>query len=145
MSGQHHRSPSINLHCTARGRPTSSAAVVCCEAGQLLVVVFVEACAGQTICRLCPPAVACSAGFVCLLAFAMPCPLPSSFLPPFNFALPPCSFPCAPGSSLQVVRTVLLAATTRACSGGPCAGFDFYLFPAESIDPGPWFSVRFVS
>ena len=33
----------------------------------------------------------CSAGYVCLLAFAMPCPLPSSFLPPFSVALPPCS------------------------------------------------------
>ena len=32
--------PPTYLHGTARGRPTSSAAVVCCEAGQLLAVVF---------------------------------------------------------------------------------------------------------
>ncbi len=51
------------------------------------------------------------------------CPCPPA---PVLFAFPaPCSLPCAPGSNQQFAscKTVLLAATTRACSGGPCAGF----------------------
>ena len=84
------------LTCTARREAGQRRLrlLFCCEAGQLLAVCFVEACAGRRVRRLCPPAVACSAGYVCLLAFAMPCPLPfSTFLPPFScFALPPCSF-----------------------------------------------------
>ena len=97
----------------------------CCEAGQLLAVVSsrpvpVGLSAGCV--RMQRP---CSAGYVCLLAFAMPCPLPSSFAP-VHFASPtPLFIPCAPGSSqgisLQAARTVPLAATTRVCSGGPRA------------------------
>ena len=75
----------------------------CCKAGQLLAVRF-EACAGRGVRRLCPPSVACSAGFMCLLAFAMPCPLPfSTFLPPF-ILLCPLFIPCAPGSSRKLER-----------------------------------------
>ena len=55
-----------------------------------------EACAGRRIRRLCPPAVACSAGYVCLLlAFAMPTAL-LMFLPPFcSFCLLPVHSMCA--------------------------------------------------
>ena len=79
----------------------------CCEAGQLLALCSVEACAGRRVRRLCLPAAALFCGLcvrlhwlvqqaVCLLAFAMPCPLPiSTFLPPFSFALPPVHSMCA--------------------------------------------------
>ena len=52
--------------------------LLCCEAGQLLAVVL-EACAGQTICRLCPPAVACSAG--CVPACLCHAHFPQQFAP----------------------------------------------------------------
>ena len=91
-----------------------------CEAGHLLAVVLL-----QGLCRAdhLPAEFACSglvlrALFAC--RFAMPCPLPFSSFAPVQFCFAPtCSFPCVPGSSWRVVRTVLLAATTRACSGGP--------------------------
>ena len=43
-------------------------------------------------------------------------------------------------NSLQAARTVPLAAATRACSGGPCAGsfVDSYPFSCRVHDPGPW-------
>ena len=79
------------------------------------------------------------------------CPHSSLLCPrPFRFiVLCPRSIPCAPGSPLSragdffqsgpavcKLRTVPLAAATRACSGGPCTGpFVTYLtfFPAESM------------
>ena len=141
--------PLYSPHLPARreaGRRTSAAVVVCCKTGQLWAV-CVEACAGRRVHRLCPPAVACSAGcFVCLPYFACHAHCPHQVLAPIHFALPPSislcfslfpySCPCAPGSpfsraggllsvrasSLQAARTVPLAAATRACSGGPCTG-----------------------
>ena len=75
------------LTCTARGR-TSSAAVVCCEAGQLWAVCSFEACAGRRVRRLCPPAVACSAGCV-PVARLCHAHCPSQHFAPVHFALPP--------------------------------------------------------
>ena len=100
--------------CCFAARPANCGPFVCCEA-----------CAGRRIRWLCLPAVPCSAGFVCLLAFAMPWPLPFSCSCPrsVHFALP-LFIPCAPGSSccnmFASCKTVLLAAATRACRGGPC-------------------------
>ena len=122
--------------CTARREVGQHLRLLfCCEAGQLLAVVSsrpvpVGLSAGCV--RLQQP---CSAGCACLppLPCHAHCPHQRSCPRSFCFA-PTCSFPCAPGSSQEVVRTVLLAATTRACSGGPCAGFDSdFLFPAESM------------
>ena len=120
--------------CTARREAGQLCGqlLLCCEAGQLLAVVVFEACAGRRVRRLCLPAVPCSAGFLfACCQFCLPCPLPfisscprSSLLCPrsFHFCCAcPRSCPCAPGSSRKLL-TVLLAAATRACSGGPCAG-----------------------
>ena len=110
------------------------------EAGQhhLRLLCCCEACTGRIVCSCAsrPVPVGSSAGCVCLqrlcsAGFACLPPLPChAHCPcspaPFCFDLPPppCSFPCAPGSSksnsLQAARTVPLAATTRVCSGGPC-------------------------
>ena len=107
--------------------------LLCYKAGQLLAVCF-EACAGRRVRRLCPPAVACSAG--CVPAVhplpAMPTAL-HKFLPPFSsLCLPPSSSLCFAAVHSMCARigfnmfasckTVPLAAATRACSGGPCAG-----------------------
>ena len=111
--------------CTAR-RETGQLCgqlLLCCEAGQLLAVCF-EACARRRVRRLCPPAVSLFSRLCLPAAFAMPTAL--IVLAPVHFALLcPCSFLCAPGSSnhqFASCKTVLLAAATRACSGGPCAG-----------------------
>ena len=75
----------------------------------------------------------------CCPTFACHAHCPHQYLPRSSFAL------CVPlfiamcarigvrASSLQAARTVPLAAATRACSGGPCAGpfCDCFLFPAE--------------
>ena len=124
-AGQLHRRP---LFCCEAGQRRLRL-LVCCEAGQLLAVVASRPVPGRSsvgCVRLQRP---CSAGYDCLftLCHAMPtalivCPVQCSFC----FA--PCSFPCAPGSTQVVVRTVPLAATTRACSGGPCAGSFLTLF-----------------
>ena len=103
-----------------------------CEASHLLAVV-VEACAGRRVRRLCLPAVlVLQALFACCqFCHVMPTAL-LTFLPPFCSFCLPLFIPCAPGSaSTQQVtskmfascETVPLAAATRACSGGPCAGF----------------------
>ena len=68
----------------------------------------------------------CSAGCVpARLCHAIPTAL-LNVLAPIHFALfAPCSFHVRQDrrcNSLQAARTVLLAAATRACSGGPCAG-----------------------
>ena len=138
---QHHRTPSTYLHCTARGRPTSSAD--CCFAARpanCWLLFCYKACAGQIICRLCLPAAAWFCGLCLLACSPLPCHAhcPSHRLPPVHFALPSVHSMCARINSLQAARTVLLAAATRACSGGPCIGFDSFSFPAGSIDSGPW-------
>ena len=118
--------------CSLRGRPT---------VGRL----FFEACAGRRVRRLCLPAAVlfCRLLFACHPLPAMPTAL-HQFLPPFKFALPPfCSFcfvcPCfmsmcaritvCQGQQFASCKTVLLAAATRACSGGPCTGPFVDLFP----------------
>ena len=118
-----------------------------CEAGQLWAVCFFEACAGRRIRWLCPPAVAVQQAF-CLPAIlpAMPTALISS-CPISSFAL----FAPVPSMCARIViqhytnmfascKTVPLAAATRACSGGPCAGsnFDISSFSCRVHDPGPW-------
>ena len=108
---------------------------------------FFKACAGRIVRRLCSPAAALFCR-LCLPAatFAMPCPLPSSFLPrSFCFAHPPCSFPCAPGSS-KSCKDCPVGSYNTGLQWRPVRRFlTIALFPAESIDPGPWFSVKFVS
>ena len=95
---QHHRTPSINLHCMARGRPTSSVALFC-----------YKACAGRRICRLGSPAVAVLQAVFCLpchlchvvpLPFSTVCPRSSLLCPVLFILLCPLSIPCAPGSSV---------------------------------------------
>ena len=120
------------LTCMARGR-TSSAAVVL-AARPAVGWLFFEACAGRSVCRLCCLQCLVQRAFVCLLC--LPCPLPSSsscprqhLCPrPFHFCLlAPVHSMCArivlcQGQQFASCKTVLLAAATRACSGGPCAG-----------------------
>ena len=153
LSGQHHRTPSINLHCTARGRPTLSAAVVvCCENGHLWPFVLRPVPDGASAGCICLQRL-CSTGFVLPVhpLPAMPTALLNVLAPvqvrfaPISFASVcfPCSLPCAPGSvrasslspnMFASCKTVPLAAATRACSGSPCAGSILtLLFPAESM------------
>jgi len=137
-------------------RPTSSAAVVF-AARPANCGVLRPVPGGESAGCVCP-AVPVLRAFACL-PFCLPCPLPfisscpRSFAPfillaPVHFAplcFATCSLPCAPGSSVRAssccqgqhvckLRTVPLAAATRACSGGPCTGpFDYFLFSAESM------------
>ena len=108
-AGQHH----LRLFAA---RPANVCWLLCCF----------EACAGQIVCRLCPPAVAL---FSRLCACSpLPCPLPISSCPrSVCFALPPpvhsmCARIIRASNTFASCKTVLLAAATRACSGGPCAG-----------------------
>ena len=83
--------------------------LLCCEAGHLLAVCFLRPVPdGESAGCVCLQCLVQQA--VCLLAFAMPCPLPSTFLPPFILLCPvlfillcPLFIPCAPGS-LQATR-----------------------------------------
>ena len=114
-----------------RGRPT----VGCCVSlrpvpgGESASCVRLQ----WLFCRLC----ACS---------PLPCHThcPSQQFAPVQFCFAPVHSMCARIIKFVVqqfasCKTVPLAAATRACRGGPCAGsFDCFLFPAESIDPGPW-------
>ena len=110
----------------------------CCEAGQLLAVVSSRpvpagssAAVLQGLCRSDrPPAVfacsgPCSAGFVCLL-LPLPCHAhcPCSLAPFILLCPPPCSFHVRQDRRASCTNCPL-AATTRACSGGPCAGSPF--------------------
>ena len=81
-----------------------------------------KACAGRIVRRLCWPATALFCRLCCLPPSPCHahCPPQRSCPRSLCFA-PTCSFPCAPGSSLQAARTVPLAATTRVCSGCPRA------------------------
>ena len=109
----------------------------CCFAARPAICgcLFLEACAGRRICWLCLPAVPCSAGCVPVHPLpAMPTALISSrpcsvvLLCPVqcSFCFAPCSFHVRQDRRLlqqfASCKTVLLAAATRACSGGPCAG-----------------------
>ena len=104
MSGQHHRTHSTNLHCTARGRPTSSAGCFAARpvpAGSSAAVYY-KACAGWIVCRLCLPAHLCH-----------PCLLPSILcLPLFCFAFP------RPLFIAMCAR--IIAQVCRDCSHGSC-------------------------
>ena len=134
------------LTCTARGR-RHLAAVVCCEAGQLLAVGF-EACAGRRVRRLCLPAVPGSAGCVPIHSLpAMPTALNS--LPPFKLLAPVHSFCfCLPPVHVHVRQDHLPRIPTvcklQDCPVGSCnTGLQWrpvrrfhlmtYLFPAESM------------
>jgi len=164
----------VPAHCTPPTylhgeRPTSSAAVFLLQSRPTVGRVFLRG-----LCRAeSPPAVsacsACSAGFLCACCHFLPamptalliiCPrsLASSLLCPHSCAFACHLFiPCAPGSPLSragdlfqigpavcKLRTVPLAAATRACSGGPCTGpFDSrFLFLAESMILGHGGSVN---
>ena len=88
-----------------------------------------EACAGRRIRWLCLPAVPCSAGCVPVHPLpAMPTALINALapvqvcLPPFICFVCPCSFHVRQDRRSRKLLTVLLAAATRAGSGGPCAG-----------------------
>ena len=142
-------------------RPTFIRQLLLLLRGRPSVAVCHEACAERRVRRLCPPAVACSAGclFACHFACHTHCPSTSCprsvLLCPVHFC-----FVCqlfhvhvhqdrrsglavcqgqqfVRASSLPAARTVPLAAATRACSGGPCTGpfvlTHLVLFPAESM------------
>ena len=113
-----------------------------------LLVFCCKACAGRIVCQLFTsrPVPVDHLPAVCLpahLCHAMP--TAHIHFAPFCFAFPrPLFIAMCTRIVVQVARTALLAATTRACSGGPCTGVDFCFFlPAESIDPGPWSSVNY--
>ena len=106
------------LTCTARREVQDVVSSCCLLQGRPTVGrLFFKACAGRRIRRLCPPAVACSAGCVpAVFTLCLPCPLPSSVLAPvqvcfapfYSFCFP-LFIPCAPGSaittnSLQAAR-----------------------------------------
>ena len=109
------------LTCTARGRQHRQL-FVCCAVGQLWAACFCEACAGRRIRWLCPPAVACSAGFCLPASLCLPCPLPSSVLAPVHFCFAPVHFtfassapvpfPCAPGSSCRLLHQFVVRASS---------------------------------
>ena len=123
--------------CTAwRGRPTSSGS--CCFAARPAICWLLF---HQGLCRAeNPPAVSACSGFVlqavCLLAFAMPCPLPfSTFCPPFILL-----FPCS--VHVRQDRRVATVCKLQDCPVGSCntglqwwpvRRFLTYLFPAESM------------
>ena len=100
------------LTCTARGRRHLQL-LLCVLQGWPTVAGGFEACAGRSVCWLCPPAVPVLRAVFCLPChfclpcnICLPCPLPSSVLAPVHqFFAPipfcfvcPCSLPCAPGS-----------------------------------------------
>ena len=119
--------PSTYLHCTARGRPTSSAAVVFAArpANCWLFVVRPVPGGESAGCVACSGLVL-QAVFACHVTFAMSSHYPSHVFAPVLFTLLcPCSFHVRQDQAtrLQATRTVLLAAATRACRGGPCADF----------------------
>jgi len=98
----------------------------CCKAGHLLVVISSRPVPGGESAGCVRLQWLCSAGCVpARLCHAMHTALLNS-LPPFSVAFPPVHSICARIVELQQFascKTVLLAAATRACSGGPCAGF----------------------
>ena len=76
-----------------------------------------------------------SAGCVCLLAFAMPCLLPSSSFAPVLFCISPPPVHCHVRQDRreEVVRTVPLAAATRDCTSGPCTVVCCILHPLPMV------------
>ena len=126
-SGQHHCTPCTNLHCTARGRPTSSAgcfAVRPVPAGSSAAVASrpvpaVFACYGLVL----------QAVFACSPLPAIPAALNSAFAL-FCFDFPaPCSLPCAPGSSckLQGLPCWQLQHGPAVAARAPVLTFTFFL------------------
>ena len=150
MSDQHHRTPSTNLHCTARGRPTSSAAVVLLRGRPTAGCCFFKACAGRIVRRLCSPAAAWFCG-LCVparLCHAMPTALLNVLAPVLFVLLCPLFIPCAPGSP-QASVCKLQDCPVGSCNTGlqwqPVCRliFDFLLlFSCRVHDPGPWVSVN---
>ena len=72
----------------------------------------------------------CSAGFVCLPTFAMPCLLPMFTSPRSVLHFPaPCSLPCAPGSSckLQELPCWQLQHGPAVAARAPVLTFTFFL------------------
>ena len=122
--------------CTARreaGRHPLAAVVFAARPANCWL--FLEACAGRKIRRLCPPAVVCSAG--CVPACLCHAHCTHQFLPPIHFALlAPLSFHVRQDHQFIIIQqfasceTVPLAVATRASRGGPCAGpFDSLTYP----------------
>ena len=140
---------------------------LCCEAGhQLRPFVMRPGPDGASAGCVCLQCLFCRL-FVCLLPSLPAMPTALNVLAPvqlLHVCLPPFSL-LAPihllrlplfihvrqdrrvrASSLQAARTVLLAAATRACSGGPCTGpfCDSYLFSCRVHDPGPWLVCKII-
>ena len=149
---QHHCTPPIYLHCTTRGRPTSSAAVV-----------FAARPANCWLCVLRPVPGGESAGCVCLQClfcglcaccslFACHAHCPHQVLAPIHCAssisfcfVCPCSFPCAPGSASCTTVCKLQDCPVGSCNTGlqrrPVRRFHltlFTLFSCRVHDSGPW-------
>ena len=147
------------LTCTARGQPTSAAAVVvCCKAGHLWPCVLRPVPGGESagcvrlqwlFCGLC----AC-----CRLC--LPCPLPSSSCPrsvclvlcPLHCAFPP-FIPCAPGSPFSRASSLFVSQGQQFASyglsrwqlqHGPAVAarapvhLTLFFFLQSPFDPGPW-------
>ena len=88
--------------CTARREAGQlcGSCCFCCQAGQLLAVSSRPVPGGESAGCVRLQWLVLQA--VCLLAFAMPCPLPfSTFLPPFILLCLPLFIPCVPGSPPQ--------------------------------------------
>ena len=105
---------------------------------------FLEACAGRRVRRLCPPAVVCSAGCVpARLRHAIPTALLNS-LPPFSVALPLFNSMCARIVEPSVCK--LQDCPIGSCNTGlqrrPVRRFCDFFFSCRVHDPGPWCSVN---
>jgi len=126
--------PPSNLHCTARPANVIWQLLFFCKAGQLLAVVFLEACAGRRFRRLCPPAVACSAGCVPVARLCHAMPTALNVLAPVHFALfAPCHSMCARINSLQAARLSRWQLQHGPAVAARAPVLTFYLFHAESM------------
>ena len=117
--------------------------LLCCEAGHLLAVCFLRPVPdGESAGCVCLQCLVQQA--VCLLAFAMPCPLPSTFLPPFSsFCCTPLFIPCAPGSSRKLLNCPVGSSNTG-LQWRPVRRFicDLPFFSCRVHDPGQWVRVE---
>ena len=106
-----------------------------CRSDRLLAVFLLQGLCRSIICRL----------FACLLTFAMPCLLPTSTFCPVLFCISPPLVHChVHQDRLEVCKDCPVGSYNTGLQWRPVHRLTFVFLPAESIDPGPWFSVKFV-
>ena len=85
----------------------------------------------------------CSAGYVCLLTFAMPCPLPFSSFAPVQCCFSPCSFHVRQDQRVSCTNCPVGSYNTG-LQWRPVRRFlTFRPLSCRVHDPGPWFSVNY--